>query len=222
MNPRWHKVLLEYIEALAVALVLALIIRTFVMQAFKIPSGSMLETLQIGDHLLVNKFLYGVKIPFTDTTVIPVGDPDHGDIVVFEFPKDPSKDFIKRIIGVPGDTIEIKDKAVYRNGEKLDEPYARHTDPRVQPCGYMELGDNTAFLRFGQDGNGSNCRDNFGPITVPEDKYFVMGDNRDESYDSRFWGYVDRNAILGKAWIIYWSWDGFPNVRFSRIGDIVH
>jgi len=198
MNPRWHKVLLEYVEALAVALILALVIRTFVVQAFKIPSGSMLETLQIGDHLLVNKFIYGVKMPFSGDILYHVDDPQHGDIVVFEFPEDPDKDFIKRIIGVPGDVIEIKDKAVYRNGEKLDEPYVRHADPNIVPR-----------------------RDNFGPITVPEGKYFVMGDNREESYDSRFWGYVDREKIKGKAWVIYWSWDGFPNVRFNRIGMTV-
>lgn len=199
MNPRWHKVLLEYIEALAVALILALVIRTFVVQAFKIPSGSMLETLQIGDHLLVNKFIYGVKMPFTGKVIYDVDDPEHGDIIVFEFPEDPSKDFIKRIIGLPGDVIEIKDKAVYRNGVKLDEPYVRHADP-----------DNTIPRR-----------DNFGPITVPDNKYFCMGDNREESYDSRFWGFVDREKIKGKAWVIYWSWDGFPSVRFNRIGMTV-
>jgi len=198
MNPRWQKTLLEYIEALAVALVLALVIRTFVVQAFKIPSGSMLETLQIGDHLLVNKFLYGVKMPFTGTTLFDVQEPQHGDIIVFEFPEDPDKDFIKRIIGAPGDVIEIKDKEVYRNGEKLTEPYVRHTDPRITPR-----------------------RDNFGPVTVPEHKYFCMGDNRDESYDSRFWGFVDRDKIKGKAWVIYWSWNGIPNVRFDRIGMLV-
>jgi len=199
MNPRWHKVLLEYIEALAVALILALVIRTFVVQAFKIPSGSMLETLQIGDHLLVNKFIYGVKMPFTGKVLYDVDDPKRGDIVVFEFPEDPSKDFIKRIIGVPGDVIEIKNKVVYRNGEKVDEPYTRHSDPD----------------------NMLPRRDNFGPITVPEGKYFCMGDNREESYDSRFWGFVDREKIKGKAWVIYWSWDGFPSVRFNRIGMTV-
>jgi signal peptidase I len=198
MNPRWQKVLLEYIEALAVALVLAFVIRTFVVQAFKIPSGSMLDTLLIGDHLLVNKFLYGTHIPFTDKVVLPLADPQHGDIIVFEYPEDPTKDFIKRVIGVPGDVIEIKDKTVYRNGQKLDEPYVKHTSPAIQPR-----------------------RDNFGPVTVPPDKYFVMGDNRDESYDSRFWGFVDREKIRGKAWIIYWSWDGPADIRFSRIGHVV-
>ena len=128
----------------------------------------MLETLQIGDHLLVNKFIYGVKMPFSGDILYHVDDPQHGDIVVFEFPEDPDKDFIKRIIGVPGDVIEIKNKVVYRNGEKVDEPYTRHSDPD----------------------NMLPRRDNFGPITVPEGKYFCMGDNREESYDSRFWGFA--------------------------------
>ena len=198
MNPRWQKVLLEYLEALAVALILAFVIRTFVVQAFKIPSGSMLDTLLIGDHLLVNKFLYGTRIPFTDKVIMPLEDPKQGDVIVFEFPEDTSKDFIKRIIGVPGDVVEMKDKALYRNGEKLVEPYIKHTDPGSQ-----------------------QRRDNFGPITVPAGKYFVLGDNRDESYDSRFWGFVDKEKIRGKAWVIYWSWDGPAEIRFDRIGRMV-
>ena len=198
MNPRWQKMLLEYLEALAVALVLAFVIRTFVVQAFKIPSGSMLDTLLIGDHLLVNKFLYGTRIPFTDKVILPIEEPADGDVIVFEFPEDTSKDFIKRIIGAPGDVLEMKDKVVYRNGQKLDEPYVKHTDPNIQAR-----------------------RDNFGPITVPPGKYFAMGDNRDESYDSRFWGFVDKDKIRGKAWVIYWSWDGPSDIRWSRIGNLV-
>ncbi|HCR13372.1 MAG TPA: signal peptidase I [Solidesulfovibrio sp.] len=198
MNPRWQKMLLEYLEALAVALVLAFVIRTFVVQAFKIPSGSMLDTLLIGDHLLVNKFLYGTRIPFTDKVILPIEEPADGDVIVFEFPEDTSKDFIKRIIGAPGDVLEMKDKVVYRNGQKLDEPYVKHTDPNIQAR-----------------------RDNFGPITVPPGKYFAMGDNRDESYDSRFWGFVDKDKIRGKAWVIYWSWDGPTDIRWSRIGNLV-
>ncbi|MFP4167263.1 MAG: signal peptidase I [Desulfonatronovibrionaceae bacterium] len=198
MNPRWHKVLKDYGEALIIALVLAFFIRSFVVQAFKIPSGSMLSTLKIGDHLLVNKFSYGLRIPFTDMFIVRFGEPEFQDIVVFEFPEDPSKDFIKRIIGLPGDTIEIKEKQVYRNGKKLNEPYVQHTDPHILPH-----------------------RDNMDPVTVPEGKYFVMGDNRDESYDSRFWGCVDRNKILGRSWVIYWSWRGFDDIRWSRIGDTV-
>ncbi|MFO7718013.1 MAG: signal peptidase I [Thermodesulfobacteriota bacterium] len=199
MNPRWHNIVKEYAEALLIALVLAFFIRSFVVQAFKIPSGSMLQTLQIGDHLLVNKFVYGVQAPFTDFTVIPVSDPEFQDIIVFEFPEDPSKDFIKRIIGLPGDTIEVRDKDVYRNEEKLQEPYVQHTDSSIVPR-----------------------RDNFGPVTVPEGKYFVMGDNRDESYDSRFWGFVDQETIKGQAWIIYWSWEGFDDIRWGRMFQTVN
>ena len=189
----------EYAEALIVALILAFFIRSFVVQAFKIPSGSMLQTLQIGDHLLVTKFAYGVKIPFTHKMIIERPGPQHGDIVVFEFPEDPSKDFIKRVIGVPGDVIEIKDKQVFRNGVLLVEPYIQHVDA------------STSVPR----------RDNFGPVMVPENKYFVMGDNRDESYDSRFWGFVERNTIEGKALILYWSWESLTNIRWERIGQLV-
>jgi len=189
----------EYAEALIVALILAFFIRSFVVQAFKIPSGSMLQTLQIGDHLLVTKFAYGVKIPFTNMMVIERQGPKHGDVIVFEFPEDPSKDFIKRVIGVPGDVIEIRDKQVFRNGVKLDEPYVQHVD-----------GANTVPRR-----------DNFGPVMVPENKYFVMGDNRDESYDSRFWGFVERNTIAGKALILYWSWASLTDIRWERIGQMV-
>jgi signal peptidase I len=189
----------EYVEALAVAVILALVIRSSVIQAFKIPSGSMLETLQIGDHLLVNKFLYGLKLPFTNIVVLPISDPAFQDVIVFEFPEDPSKDFIKRVMGLPGDTIEIKDKVVYRNGAKVDEPYTQFKHP-----------DSDSDL------------ENFGPITVPKDKYFCMGDNRDESYDSRRWGFVDRSKIKGKAWRIYWSWGDSPiSVRWERIGKLV-
>ena len=199
MNRRWHKLLKEYVEALIIALILALLIRTFVIQAFKIPSGSMKETLLIGDHLLVNKFLYGVRFPFVDY-VIPVSDPEHSDIIVFEYPEEPDKDFIKRIIGIPGDTIEIRNKEVYRNGEKLSEPYARHTDSRIV----------------------EGPRDNLIPFVVPADSYFVMGDNRDESYDSRWWRYVRRDQIRGKAWRIYWSWESLSDIRFGRIGQALH
>ena len=192
-------ILREYGEALIIALALALIIRTFIIQAFKIPSESMLETLQVGDHLLVNKFLYGVKWPFTNTYIVRGADPEYGDIIVFEYPKDPSLDYIKRIVGLPGDTLEMRNKQFYRNGKPLKEAFIRHSDPhRIEPL-----------------------RDNFGPIVVPPDKYFVMGDNRDNSEDSRFWGFVDRPGIRGKAWRIYWSSKGLGNVRWDRFGKAV-
>lgn len=194
----------ENIEAILIAVILAMFIRTFVVQAFKIPSGSMKDTLLIGDHILVNKFIYGVKIPFTDKTLVPVSDPERRDIVVFKYPKDPDKDFIKRVIGVAGDTIKIVDKELYVNGTlQTDETYARHKDPRIIP---------EAF----------SARDNFGPVTVPENSLFVMGDNRDNSHDGRFWGFVNLNAVRGEAFIIYWSWDKEDfGVRWNRIGDIL-
>ncbi|QWR78753.1 signal peptidase I [Candidatus Magnetomonas plexicatena] len=192
----------EYIEALVTALVLALIIRTFVVQAFKIPSGSMIPTLQIGDHILVNKFIYGVQIPFTDKKIFVFNHPQRGDIVVFKFPQDPSRDFIKRVIAKGGDTVEIVNREVYVNKKKLDEPYIQHTDSI--------------------DTKDMLPRDVMSPVTVPINKIFVMGDNRDHSYDSRFWGFVDLSAVRGEALFVYWSWDkDKTSVRFRRIGRTI-
>ncbi|MDO9582939.1 MAG: signal peptidase I [Desulfomicrobium sp.] len=199
MNPRWQTMLKEYAEALIVALILAFIIRSFVVQAFKIPSGSMLQTLQIGDHLLVTKFAYGIKIPFTNSMIFEREGPERADIIVFEFPEDPSKDFIKRVVAVPGDVVEIREKKLFLNGEEQHESYIQHVDT------------STTVPR----------RDNFGPVMVPENKYFVLGDNRDESYDSRFWGFVERDTIAGKALILYWSWESLTNIRWERIGQMV-
>lgn len=193
----------ENIEAIVIAVILALFIRTFIVQAFKIPSGSMQPTLAIGDHILVNKFIYGVKVPYIGKTLIPVGEPKRGDIIVFRYPEDPDKDFIKRLIGLPGDTVEIKNKRVYVNNMPVSPDMGVHTDSHII-SGPM------------------NPRDNFGPVTVPPESYFVMGDNRDNSYDSRFWGFVNEKAIKGKAFIIYWSWnsDAF-GVRWGRIGSLL-
>ncbi len=196
-------VLRENIEAIIVAIVLALFIRTFVVQAFKIPSGSMKQTLLIGDHILVSKFIYGVKLPFSDITVIPIKKPKRGDIIVFKFPEDPGKDFIKRVIGVAGDVVEVRNKQVYINNMLLNHDHGIHTDPRIIPGVFQP-------------------RDNFGPVTVPPASLFVMGDNRDHSYDSRFWGFVDLKAVKGKAFIVYWSWDnGSFGVRWNRLGHLL-
>ncbi len=194
----------ENVEALVIAIILALFIRTFVVQAFKIPSGSMQNTLLIGDYILVNKFIYGVKMPFTDVTIIPIKQPKRGDIIVFKYPEDPSKDFIKRVVGVGGDTVRVENKNVYVNGALQENPHAIHVDPRIYPREFQP-------------------RDNFGPVTVPEGKLFVMGDNRDESNDSRFWGFVDVSAVRGKAFMIYWSWDKDDfDVRWRRLGDLIN
>ncbi|MBN1103909.1 MAG: signal peptidase I [Deltaproteobacteria bacterium] len=177
----------EYLEAAAIAVLLALFIRTFVVQAFKIPSGSMEPTLQIGDHILVNKFIYGIKIPFTGKTLVPLGQPERGDVIVFIYPVDRTKDFIKRVIGVPGDRLEIIQGKTYVNGKIYEDKYGHYTD-----------------ASGGRHNPGSGY--SYGPVTVPENRYFVMGDNRDHSYDSRFWGFVSFDAVKGKAFIVYWSW----------------
>jgi signal peptidase I len=194
----------EYVEAIVIALILALFIRSFIVQAFKIPSGSMLPTLQIGDHILVNKFIYGIKNPLTGTTWVAIGEPHRKDIIVFKYPVNPKQDFIKRVVGVAGDQIEIIDKKVYVNGKIFEVENAWNQDKRIFPADQQP-------------------RDNLGPIKVPEDSLFVMGDNRDNSYDSRFWKFVKLKAVKGKAFIIYWSWnkEDFA-VRWNRIGDLIH
>ncbi|MFH1674008.1 MAG: signal peptidase I [Pseudomonadota bacterium] len=194
----------EYAEAILIAVVLALFIRAFIVQAFKIPSGSMKPTLQIGDHILVSKFIYGIKIPFTEKTLISGKEPKRGDIIVFEFPEDPKKDFIKRVIGVPGDVIEIRDKKIWINNKPFNDNYGSYSDSRLFPASVRP-------------------RDNLGPVTVPPHSLFVMGDNRDQSYDSRFWGFVDFSKVKGKAFIIYWSWDKENfGVRWDRLGRLVN
>ncbi len=185
----------DYFEALLIAVILALILRAFIVQAYKIPSGSMLNTLQIGDYLLVTRFSYNVKVPFTNKVLLETGDPQIGDIIVFRYPKDMSQDYIKRVVGVPGDVIEMRDKQLYRNGEKVVEPYIRNTSSRIVPG-----------------------IDTMSPRVIPEGHYFVMGDNRDESSDSRDWGLVPRENIQGRAWIIYWSAGGLTDIRWNRIG----
>jgi len=194
----------EYAESIAIAVLLALVIRTYLVQAFKIPSGSMEDTLVIGDHLLVSKFMYGTKIPFVDKRILTVRDPRQGDVIVFEYPEDPSKDFIKRVVGVPGDVVEGKEKKVYVNGKHYENPHEIHKEKDIIP---KEM----------------NPRDTFGPVTVPAGSYFVMGDNRDRSYDSRFWKFVRRDQIKGLAFIKYWSWDSDKfRPRFGNIGRLIN
>lgn len=210
----------EYGEALILAVILALIIRTFIIQAYKIPSGSMEPTLLIGDHILVNKMIYGLRMPDSFfgldplPGIIPYGrylfriEPVHrGDVIVFVFPPDPTKDFIKRVIGLPGDKIEIRGETVYLNGHKMPDPHA-----------YFELGKNRLMIA---------PRDKYGPVVVPKHEIFVMGDNRDRSYDSRYWGFVPINNVEGRAMFIYWSWNADSStwlgmVRWSRFFKVIH
>jgi signal peptidase I len=197
--PRAKSTVREYAEALAVALLLALVIRTFVVQAFKIPSGSMLPTLQIGDHILVNKFIYGprLEVPLTQWSLgqLPgFREPRAGDVVVFIYPKERDKDFIKRIVAVAGQTVESRGNKVFIDGKQVEDPHAHY-----------EKRDHV----------------DFGPYAVPAGHVFVMGDNRDESYDSRFWGPVPIQDIKGLAMVIYWSWGGDHFVRWDRLGRLV-
>ncbi|MBF0530032.1 MAG: signal peptidase I [Deltaproteobacteria bacterium] len=193
----------EYGEVIALAILLALFVRTFMVQAFKIPSGSMLPTLQIGDHILVIKSIYGIRLPFVNKVIIPIKTPERGDIIVFIYPVDPSKDFIKRVVGLPGDKVEVRNRKVYINDSPAPSDHGFYDDPDLYPVMVKP-------------------RDEFGPLVVPPNKYFVMGDNRDHSYDSRFWGFVDIEAIRGKAFMIYWSWDSDNwRPRWNRLGSFL-
>jgi len=193
----------EYSEAFVVAVILAIVIRAFFVQAFKIPSSSMEPTLLIGDHILVSKFIYGVRIPFTDRRWPAVVSPRRGDVIVFVYPEDRTKDFIKRVVAVGGDTVEVRDKKLLVNGDEVDEPYAHHFDTRMQPL-------------------GSGPRDHMPLETVPKGNLFVMGDNRDGSHDSRFWGFVAVEDVKGEAFMIYYSARRFPLIRWDRILGIIH
>jgi signal peptidase I len=201
------KFLKEYVEPILVALLVALLIRAFVVQAFKIPSSSMEPTLLVGDYLLVSKFIYGLRIPYTNTKVFQFKTPHRGDIIVFIYPKDPTKDFIKRVIGTEGEKVQIVRNRIYINDRLIDDPW-----------GHFQISQQLGYFPM---------MENFGPIVVPNHALFVLGDNRDNSQDSRFWGYVDLNAVLGKAFIIYFSWNGnsenlLDKVRWSRIGKLIH
>src|SRR5262245_19725731 len=198
-QPRWRRDL----ESIGLSLLIALAVRSSVVQAFWVPSGSMLPTIQIGDHIFVNKLAYSVKLPLIGTELMKVGDLHRGDIVVFVSPIEPSTDLIKRVIAIPGDTVEIRNKELYVNGEKVPDEHAYFSDSTIV----------------------TTPRDNMKPMQVPEGKFFVMGDNRDRSYDSRFWGFANIADIKGKATFVYWSrdvskgWLAMP--RFERFGKFI-
>jgi len=190
----------EYIEAILWAVFLVMAVRTCVVQPFKIPSGSMENTMLVGDHLFVNKFIYGIRVPFTNLRLPSIREPERGDVLVFKYPQDRSKDFIKRVIGVPGDVVLIRDKQIFVNNKPYINLHEINKEGNILPA-------------------GSSPRDNFGPIRVPYNSYFVMGDNRDNSYDSRFWGFVEKTDVVGLAILKYWSWDSDRwRVRWDRIG----
>jgi signal peptidase I len=180
----------EYFESIVVAVILALFIRTFVVQAFKIPTGSMEPNLLVGDHLLVNKFVFGPATSGLERMVLPMREIRRGDIVVFKFPEDPERDFIKRVIGLPGDTLEVRDRRVIVNGSAIEEDYAHYL-----------------FPASGDEAGGFETRTRYGPVSVPAGHYFMMGDNRDNSQDSRYWGFLPAHYVKGRALMIYWSFE---------------
>ena len=194
MHTRKKSTLREYFESIVIAVILALFIRTFIVQAFKIPTGSMEENLLIGDHLLVNKFVFSPAANPIARAVLPVRDIRRGDIVVFKYPDDPDRDFIKRVIGLPGETIEVREKKVFINDKPLTEWYTHFLQPAAAPSEFHEV-------------TSIDLRERYGPHTVPANEYFVMGDNRDNSQDSRYWGTLPRDYIKGKALVIYWSYE---------------
>jgi signal peptidase I len=200
----------EYFESICIAVILALFIRTFVVQAFKIPTGSMENNLLIGDHLLVNKFIYGPTLSPLEETLLPIDTIERGDVVVFKYPEEPERDFIKRIIGLPGETVELRNKKVFINGTPLDEPYVQFLEPPSD----SESGE-PDYTEF-------DLRKQYGPVTVPANHYFAMGDNRDNSQDSRYWGFLPREYVKGKALMVYWSYEADrEDYQRSGIGEQV-
>jgi signal peptidase I len=220
----------EWVKSIILAFLIATFIRTFFVQAFRIPSGSMENTLLVGDFLLVNKIFYGIHIPFIHKNILRIREPKRGDIVVFIFPHK-NKYFVKRCIGLPGDTLEIKNKVVYINGTSIYESYKVIRDPYTFT--HLPVDDTVNYQNEWINGEfqftGGSCRDNFGPVVVPEGKIFLMGDNRDNSSDSRFWGPLDSRRVLGSPLIIYWSWKKeipfyriWEKIRWNRIFNFVY
>ncbi|MEJ2679401.1 MAG: signal peptidase I [Gemmatimonadota bacterium] len=210
----------EWTKSLVIAFTLFIVIRTFVVEAFRIPTGSMENTLLVGDFLLVNKAVYGAQVPGTSIRLPAFEEPRRGDVIVFNPPVDPDKNYVKRVVGVPGDTLRMRDKVLYVNGERQVEPYAVHNDPAdVYAPGmawqrkFLADPHDTLYYR--------PTRDNWGPIVVPPHEYFVLGDNRDDSEDSRYWGWVKSSTIEGKPLFVYFSpW--LTAIRWSRIGGAIH
>ena len=220
----------EWTKSIVIAFSLFLVIRTFLVEAFRIPTGSMENTLLVGDFLLVNKAVYGAQLPLTKTHLPAFGNPTRGDVVVFVPPHEPDKNYVKRLIGLPADTLEMRNKVLYLNGQAQYEPYTLHTDPNndvYAPSMYWQCEYRPVTLK---EQDCRPTRDNWGPVVVSPDHYMMLGDNRDDSEDSRYWGFVHRDAIKGKPLFIYYSFDSntlrpFPwltQIRWGRIGGTVH
>lgn len=218
----------EWIKSLVVALLLFLVIRTFVVEAFRIPTSSMEGTLLVGDFLLVNKAVYGAQVPGTAVRLPALAEPERGDVVVFTPPHEPDKNYVKRLVGVSGDTLFMRDKVLFVNGVPVPEPYARHADPMdANVPGMRWQADH--LLDPDQRERYRPSRDNWGPVTVPPEHYFVLGDNRDDSEDSRYWGFVEQSAIKGKPLFVYYSFNPrtlrhvpwLTEIRWRRIGGAI-
>jgi signal peptidase I len=220
----------EWTKAICTAVLLFLGIRTFVVEAFKIPTGSMEGTLMVGDFLLVNKAVYGAEVPGTHSRLPAFTVPGRGDVVVFIPPEDPTKNYVKRIVGIPGDTLEMRDKTLYLDGRAQPEPYARHIDPLSDPTDPRMMWQVRYLVHAPASPMDYHpTRDNWGPIVVPAGKYFGLGDNRDNSDDSRYWGFLDKEAVRGRPMFIYYSFEHdlsqpfswLTGVRWRRIGEVV-
>jgi signal peptidase I len=219
----------EWIKSLFIALLIFLVIRTFVIEAFRIPTASMENTLLVGDFLLVNKAVYGAQVPGTDVRLPGFGEPKRGDVVVFTPPHEPDKNYVKRLVGLPGDTLFMRDKVLFVNGGPVAEPYAQHLDPLDihNPAMRWQLDH---LVEPGLRLQYRPSRDNWGPVTVPHDSYFVLGDNRDDSEDSRYWGFVDQSALKGKPLVVYYSFNPrtlrqapwLTEIRWDRIGGVIY
>jgi signal peptidase I len=211
----------EWTKSIVIAFSLFLVIRTFLVEAFRIPTGSMENTLLVGDFLLVNKAVYGAQLPLTGKHLPTFKEPTRGDVVVFVPPHEPDKNYVKRLIGIPGDTLEMRNKILYLNGDPQPEPNDVYAPSMYWQCDYRPAQLQQADCR--------PTRDNWGPVVVPADRFMMLGDNRDDSEDSRYWGFVKRDAVKGKPLFIYYSFDSstlrpFPwltQIRWGRIGGSI-
>ncbi len=223
--------LFEWAKSLSLAILLFLVVRAFLVEAYKIPSGSMEGTLLVGDFLLVNKLVYGAEVPFTGKRLPAIRRPRYRDIVVFQWPEDLTKNFVKRLVGLPGDTLAMRNGTLIRNGRPQRESYVTHTEPHSDPGG-EEFAWQRKFLvaRPARTGAYHASRNNWGPIVVPARHYFMLGDNRDNSLDSRYWGFVADSLVLGSPMVVYFSYapdsnvalDWLTHVRWRRLGERVH
>jgi signal peptidase I len=218
----------EWVKSIAFALVVWLFLRTFLLEAFRIPSGSMENTLMVGDFLFVNKLLYGAEVPFTGRHLPPLREPRRDDVVVFDSVEEEGLKVVKRLVGMPGDTLSMTAGALYRNGQSVDEPWARHGNPGAYADAYHRTRMREWQLKHfaGDDPAGYHPDlQDWGPILVPEGHYFMMGDNRDDSYDGRYWGFLPRENVRGRPLFIYYSFDAtswkplpfFTAIRWNRI-----